>query len=372
LTISIAAAVAIGGAVVVFLLLTSLLNVPHHISNDNEDAVQDRRLLVEAFKAALALAAGLGAVVALALNYRRHRIEESQSHRDDQRLFTDRFQSAAEQLGHDQPAVRLAGVHAMTRLADDWDEQRQTCIDVLCAYLRLPPLAKAQLAAPIATVPGIADSPDEHQATTPREDREVRQTIVRLITEHLRVEPDDTTQVSWQGRNFDFTGVVFDSGVFDFEMAKFSAGVVSFRRATFSGGVVSFWRAMFSGGRVNFDGAEFSGSQVRFARAAFSGGRVSFDGSKFSDGQLVFHRAAFSGGQISFGKSVGQISFGSATFSGAQLSFDDATFSGSQMSFDGAEHTGGKIDFSKAATWEHPPTFESWEALPTGLLLPPR
>jgi hypothetical protein len=26
----------------------------------------------------------------------------------------------------------------MARLADDWKENRQTCVDVLCAYLRLP------------------------------------------------------------------------------------------------------------------------------------------------------------------------------------------------------------------------------------------
>ncbi|MFD9499878.1 hypothetical protein [Streptomyces sp. NPDC060035] len=34
-------------------------------------------------------------------------------------------------LGHDQAAVRLAGVYALARLADDWAEQRQVCIDVL-------------------------------------------------------------------------------------------------------------------------------------------------------------------------------------------------------------------------------------------------
>lgn len=27
---------------------------------------------------------------------------------------------------------------AHARLADDWTEQRQACIDVLCAYLRMP------------------------------------------------------------------------------------------------------------------------------------------------------------------------------------------------------------------------------------------
>src|SRR5215471_2792933 len=54
------------------------------------------------------------------------------------RTLNERFATAAEQLGSDKPAVRLAGVHGMAGLADDWEENRQTCVDVLCAYLRMP------------------------------------------------------------------------------------------------------------------------------------------------------------------------------------------------------------------------------------------
>jgi hypothetical protein len=56
------------------------------------------------------------------------------------RTLNERFATAAEQLGSDEPAVRLAGVYAMAGLADDWKEKenRQTCVDVLCAYLRMP------------------------------------------------------------------------------------------------------------------------------------------------------------------------------------------------------------------------------------------
>jgi hypothetical protein len=54
------------------------------------------------------------------------------------RTLNERFATAAEQLGSDKPAVRPAGVYAMAGLADDWEENRQTCVDVLCAYLRMP------------------------------------------------------------------------------------------------------------------------------------------------------------------------------------------------------------------------------------------
>jgi hypothetical protein len=47
-----------------------------------------------------------------------------------------RFATAADKLGSEAPAVRLAGIYAMTGLADDWPENRQTCVEVLCGYLR--------------------------------------------------------------------------------------------------------------------------------------------------------------------------------------------------------------------------------------------
>jgi hypothetical protein len=77
--------------------------------------------------------AGAGALVALVVAYRRQRVAE-----DRTPVFNERFATIAAELGDDKPAVRLAGVHAMAGLADDWMENRQTCVDVLCTYLRLP------------------------------------------------------------------------------------------------------------------------------------------------------------------------------------------------------------------------------------------
>ncbi|MGH3153169.1 MAG: hypothetical protein ACRDOB_20910, partial [Streptosporangiaceae bacterium] len=55
------------------------------------------------------------------------------------RTPNERFDTVAAQLGSDKsPAVRLAAVYAMAGLADDWQDHRQTCVDVLCAYLRMP------------------------------------------------------------------------------------------------------------------------------------------------------------------------------------------------------------------------------------------
>src|SRR6266566_1266631 len=91
------------------------------------------------------------------------------------RTLNERFATAAEQLGSDKPAVRLAGVYAMAGLADDWPENRQTCVDVLCAYLRLP------------------YDPDPAERAAYRANREVRHTVIRVITAHLK----DDAPVSW-------------------------------------------------------------------------------------------------------------------------------------------------------------------------------
>ena len=47
------------------------------------------------------------------------------------RTLNERFATAADKLGDDKPpAVRLAGVYAMAGLADDWPENRQTCVEL--------------------------------------------------------------------------------------------------------------------------------------------------------------------------------------------------------------------------------------------------
>ena len=284
------------------------------------------------------------ALVALIVAYRRQKISEADSVHDRTRVLNERFTAIAAQLGDEQPAVRLAGVHAMAGLADDWKQNRQTCVDVLCAYLRLP----------YDPDPGDADPT---KRTAYRANREVRHTIIRLIGAHL--QPGAAR--SWQGLNLDFTGVVFDGGNFGaarfssgtvlFDGAQFYEGTVSFSGARFSGSKVSFSGAEFLGGEVHFTAAEFSGSTVDFNGAKFLGGEVYFGGAEFSGGQVYFRHAEFSGGKVSFPIvrfSGGEVSFGSAKFSGSTVSFGSAKFPGGGVYFDGAEFSGGGAGFEGA------------------------
>ncbi len=254
------------------------------------------------------------------------------------RTLNERFAAAAGQLGDDKPpAVRLAGVYAMVGLADDWPENMQTCVDVLCAYLRMP----------YGPDPGDEAAGPERLAF--RASREVRHTVIRVIAAHLR----DGAVVSWQGLNFDFTGVIFDGG--DFTGARFSGGTVRFARAEFSGGQVSFVGSRFSGGTVRFDLAVFSGGTVRFGGAVFSGGTVDFGGAEFSGGTVSFDLARFSGGTVNFDYGGAVISGGTvrfdrrgALFSGGTVSLNLARFSGGTVRFDRAVFSGGTVDFGGA------------------------
>ncbi|MFH8692592.1 pentapeptide repeat-containing protein [Streptomyces anulatus] len=287
----------------------------------------DAKTLFDLVKLSFGVVAGAGALVALVVAYRRQRVDEAGAHREATRLHTERFSQAVDKLGSDSPAVRLGGVHALAGLADDApdDSLRQTCIDVLCAYLQLP----------FTPDPGTnpADQEEHHRYLA---FRKVRHTILRLIGDHYR-RPKGTHR-SWQGCDLDLTGVTID-------------GNMDFHGATFSGGTVDFRGATFSGSTVNFSEATFSGSDVSFSQATFSGSTVSFGGATFSDGDVSFGQATFSGSNVSFGGATfsgGYVYFGQATFSGSTVSFGYATFSGNSVSFEGATFSGGTVPFRSA------------------------
>jgi uncharacterized protein YjbI with pentapeptide repeats len=295
------------------------------------------------------------------------------------RTLNDRFTTAAEQLGSDKPAVRLAGVHAMAGLADDWEENRQTCVDVLCGYLRMP----------YEPDPG-QDAPESQQLAF-HAIREVRHTVIRVITAHLK----EDAAISWQGLNFDFTGVVFDGGDFNdaefsdgtvnFSHARFCSGRVDFADAVFSGATVYFTAAQFSGGtinfistefadgRVNFTDAKFSKSTVRFIGAVFSGARVNFGAAQFSGGTVNFSGAEFHDGTVNFIDaefSGGTVDFSGAEFSSATVFFKSAKFSSGTVRFIGAKFSGGMIDFSDPKDWSSPPIFTWTDPPPSDVKLP--
>ncbi|MFI9490989.1 pentapeptide repeat-containing protein [Streptomyces halstedii] len=284
----------------------------------------DSATLFDLVKLSFGVVAGAGGLVALVVAYRRQRVDEDAALRDTTRLHNERFTTAVSQLGDTSPTVRLGGVHALAGLADDAPtrELRQTCIDVLCAFLRLPYTAESDLPP--------SDSAARHDYLALRE---ARHTVIRLIRDHLRLPQEDPQ--SWQGHDFDFTSTVFDGG--DLSEAKFSGGVVTFADATFSGAGVKFGLTEFSGGTIDFGGATFSGGTIDFGGATFSGGTIDFGGATFSGATVNFSLATFSGATVNFSL---------ATFSGATVDMRAVTLSGGIIDLTGAQFTGTAVDFS--------------------------
>jgi len=106
----------------------------------------------------------------------------------DTEALGKRFQDAASQLGNANAAVRLAGVYSLARLADDWPDQRQTCVNVLCALLRMRPQMKTYTEQhyPI-------ELPDDG-------DQQVRRTVSDLISNRVT-----GTEALWAACDFDLT-----------------------------------------------------------------------------------------------------------------------------------------------------------------------
>lgn len=321
--------------------------------------------LLDVLKLVLASVAGAGALFALVMAYRKQRLaevaevrEQARAADDRTRVFNERFTAAAAQLGHDEPAVRLAGVYAMAGLADDWEHSRQTCIDVLCAYLQLP----------YNPDPGLKAGP-ERRLTFAR-DQKVRHTIINVIAAHLRHD----IRTSWQGYDFDFSGVTFDGG--NFTNVSFSGGKVSFEDAVFSDGTVSFNHASFSGGQISFRYAKFCGGTVSFYGAEFEGGRILFGFAKFTGGEVSFYETHFGGSEVNFFRSkfsAGKVDFTCSKLAEGTVAFIYAKFSGSKVIFDQAEFLGATVDLSNPESWAFPPDQGkiSVTTPPSGLLLPP-
>ncbi len=174
---------------------------------------------IEAIKTGLTVAAGTGGAFALLLAFRRQlateiiatetqEVQEREyeqrdraadaSERDaEQRRITELYTKAADQLGSDKTPVRLAGLHALERLAQNTPDQRQTIVDVICAYLRMP-YKSSDGQPPAEDAPAEAHTRYEEW----RQELQVRLTAQRILVAHLRPGAVDTF---WPDIDLDLT-----------------------------------------------------------------------------------------------------------------------------------------------------------------------
>jgi uncharacterized protein YjbI with pentapeptide repeats len=348
------------------------------------------KLQIEALKYGLGFSAAAGAVAALLVAVRRQMLAENahdlsernhrlalqaQAHTETdaaERRVTDLYTKAVEQLGSADAAVRLGGLYALERVAQNNPTQRQTIVNVFCAYLRMPytpPVTTTPAApGPVTELPLPRTEPITSR--DPRQELQVRLTAQRILTTHLTLPADvtseqantltpDVGQTFWHGLDVDLTGaqlIDWDLPRGHLRHANFTSatftGDAMFRGATFTGDAM-FRKATFTGD-AGFREASFAGSAwfseatftdaARFRKAIFASD-AKFERTTFT-GDAWFSGATFTGGAwFSAANFTGSAWFSEATFTDGAW-FRRVTFTG-DAEFERVTFTDG-VEFERA------------------------
>ncbi|MFI6100828.1 pentapeptide repeat-containing protein [Lentzea sp. NPDC051213] len=310
---------------------------------------QDR---LDAIRTGLAIGAGIGAMITLALALRRQQATE---HDATERRLTELYVKAVDQLGSDKPAVRHGGLYALERVAQDNPAHRQTIVDVICAYLRspyTPPRAPGTsklggIRAPLRprrarSQPlsgSVSDTTPKDVKQEAHQEREVRLTAQRLLRDHLQPRIPARTWLRrftrpahtfWPDIDLDLTGAT----LIDFDLTGTAIRGARFNKAQFNG-FTQLRMAQFSD-RATFDSVKFNG-RARFVGTQFNGGAW-FGWAQF-DASVLFEQAQFNGGSA-FDKAQfnQEARFDAVEFS-VTTRFDGVTFNGT-AGFVGAKFNG--------------------------------
>jgi pentapeptide repeat protein len=255
---------------------------------------------LDVVRTAGALVAGAGGAIALVLAARRQRSTEltlehqrevaAATERDaaEQRI-TELYTRAVDQLGAENAPVRLGGLHALCRLAQNNPAQRQTIVDVICAYLRMP-------YTPLDNQPPGDDAPEDahRRYEQRRQELQVRLIAQRILAAHLK---PDLAEVFWADIDLNLTDAYLHQldlsschvRKAQFDGAKF-VGKAQFSEATFTSDAL-FGGAKFAGD-ATFLGVKFAGDAM-FVDAEFTG-NTEFADAKF-DRDAEFAGAKFVG-----------------------------------------------------------------------------
>ncbi|SMC84319.1 pentapeptide repeat-containing protein [Lentzea albidocapillata] len=232
------------------------------------EAGSDPGRRLEAIKTGFTVGLAGGGSIVLFLAVRRQWHQEvvaAVTARDaDERRLTDLYVKGTEHLGSPLAQVRIAGLYALERLAQENPHQRQVVTDVISAYLRMP----------------FAEG-DEDLET--QQELHVRRSAGTILTTHLR-EPEFWGVTLDLSRavlvDFNARGCVFTGGL-NCEKAVF-IGTARFTDARFAG-VARFVDADFRGT------SRFTG--VTFEDDVLFGGVRSRDTRWFLGAKLTNHKA---------------------------------------------------------------------------------
>ncbi len=310
---------------------------PQEAASQNAAAeLELARLRTEARRNTLAAGGGFVAIAALILALRRqHHHEKSTSFAEDdalQRRITDARIRAVEQLGSDNPAVRIGGIHNLERIGQQHTELRQVVLDEICSYLRLPYTPPApETKKPISAALFEPTGPPPAETHSDQAEREVRLIAQEVLQRHLTLYNQD---LYWQHSRLNLRNAHLDA----IQLAGAHLSWADFTNATFTD-TAQFMRVTFTGD-ARFVSVTFTGN-AHFDRATFTG-NAHFGGATFSR-TTRFTGMTFTGNALFIGATFAEDAlFRTAIFTRA-AKFESASFGG-YADFKGTTF-GGPIEF---------------------------
>ncbi|MGC4785409.1 pentapeptide repeat-containing protein [Micromonospora zamorensis] len=294
-----------GALVVLAVTCTAILWLQWAVPQDVNS--QKAKLRIDAIRTGLSVGAGTAGALALLLALRRQQLAERSQQATEydagEKRVTELYVKAAEQLGSEKAPVRLAGLYALERLAQDNPAHRQSITEVICAYLRMP-------LPPAPTATGPDDAVEYAQQTEKWSgERQVRLAAQKLLVRHAKRHMQGSSQgMFWGNLSLDLA----EATLINADFSETDIGTLNCRGSRFVG-YASFRGATFHS-RPDFDGAVFD-AEASFAAAQFALG-ADFIRSRFKN-TVRFSKSRFDG----------EADFSLSVFEGAAL-FDNSSFTG--------------------------------------------
>ena len=241
------------------------------------------------------------------------RVANEQARIAQQGQFTERFSRAAEHLGSGQLPVRLGGIYALWRLAQDSPERDAIpVVDILCAFVRDPP----PIEPPPSTGEAGAAQPGQNPSDAATKLRPDVQGVLKLLGDSAA----SYRQHLPTGYRLDLSR----ADLMDAELPGVDLSSADLSGAELSGAMLS--RANLS--RANLSGADLSGAQLTVANLS----RATLWSADLRSAQLA--RADLSRAELD-GADLSRAAFWHANLSGASLSdakLTRANLSGADLS----------------------------------------
>ena len=235
---------------------------------------------------ALVAAAAFGLPIAAWRSYTAYRQAETAQNS----LLDERYQSAAEMLGG-KMAVRLAGIHALARMAKRHLTHHALIMSALSAVVRTS--AKRQLL--------------EDSKPAPEDVTVIMEVLAGKSPEQLSAESEEEYQLDLRDT---------DLRAFPLHKVKFSRAILDYAVFSDSKYRAVFWEAEFQDASligVGLVGALFSGANFAFADLAYA----NLTGARLNE--VDFHGATLTAANFSDAKFAGEIDIENAVLDGTNL-----------------------------------------------------